>query len=234
MAAIDLRSTTIFIKDGSVGTLTGTISHSGGYPAGTKTLSVAITGAVAIGQYIQIGGHLQFYTVIAKTGSTTAVTIFPALQAAVANGDAVAVLGNAVYGKIGEGNLTYSEKRNLVYIRDRGFIDTVKLGDDQPMDVSMDFTWEFLRGTSTTPPTFEEAMKRIGQAAAWTSSSVDPCEPYCVDIYILDIPPCGTDAEKIVLPAFRWESMDHDLKGAKIAVKGTCNVLLAEVTHQTP
>lgn len=233
MAAIDLRNTTIFIKDGSEDTLTGTVDHTGGYPAGTKTIAVAITGAVAVGEYIQIAGALQWYTVIAVVGATTSLTLYPALQVAVADTDTIDVLGNAIYAKIGEGNLTYSEKRNLVYIRDRGIIDTVKLGDDQPMDVSMDFTWEFLRGTSTTPPTFEEVMKHIGQATAWESTSVDPCEPYCIDIYILNIPPCGTDAEIIVLPQFRWESMDHDLKGAKISVKGTCNVLLAQVTHET-
>ncbi len=242
MAAIDLKSTTIFIQDGSTSALAGTITAALGIPAAkprdgksTTTLVVTgFTGVVAVGQLLTIADHLQYYSIIAHTETTahtTGITVFPAVVDAIVDADPVTVIGNGIYAKIGDGNLTYNEKRNLTYIRDRGFIDTVKLGDDEPLDVSLDFTWEFLRGTSLTPPTIEEAIKGIGLASTWTSSSIDPCEPYCVEIIVLDIPPCGTETEKINISQFRWETMDHDLKGAKVAVKGTCNIATANVTH---
>jgi hypothetical protein len=111
----------------------------------------------------------------------------------------------------------------------------MKVGDDEPMDVSLDFTWEFLRSAGVgSPPTIEEALKQIGNASTWTSTSVDPCEPYCVNLWLLDIPPCGTDAESIQLPEFRWTSLDHDLKGGKVSVKASCNALYSIINHQAP
>jgi hypothetical protein len=242
MAAIDLRNTTIFIHDGTTETEDGAVNLALGYTASptrnaksTSTLVVdGFVGILAIGQLITIGTSLQYYVIVGHTETssvTTGITIFPALVEDAADDDVITVIANGIYAKIGEGNLTYNEKRNLTYIRDRGFIDTVKLGDEDPMDASLDFTWEFLRGTSTVPPTIEEAVKNIGQASGWTSSSTDPCEPYCVEVVICNIPPCGSDAERILLSQFRWENFDHDIKGAKVSMKGTCNVAQAAVTH---
>jgi hypothetical protein len=245
MAVIDLRSVTLWITDGSIPVpATGTVNHTGGYPAvlpfttkATSTILVTFTGIVSVGQYIQFGGHMQYYEIMSHTetaSNTSSITIFPALLSPLVNAEAIAILGNGIYAKLGDGNLTYSEKRNLIYIRDRGYIDTMKVGDDEPMDVSLDFTWEFLRSTTASPPSIEEALKQIGNASAWTSTSVDPCEPYCVNVWLLDIPPCGTDAESIQLPEFRWTSLDHDLKGGKVSVKASCNALYAIINHATP
>jgi hypothetical protein len=227
------------------GAIVGAVAHVGGYPAvspfttpAESTILVGtFTAAVSVGQYIQFGGHMQFYEIVAHVetgGATTSITVYPALLQALTNTESVTVIHNGIYAKVGEGNLTYSEKRNLIYVRDRGFIDTMKIGDDEPMDVSLDFTWEFLRAASGEPPTIEEAVKGIGAATAWVSTSADPCEPYSVNVWALDIPPCGTDAESIQLPEFRWLSFDHDLRGGKVAIKASCNVLQAVVTHSTP
>ena len=245
---MDLRHTTLFLQDGSTSTLTGTIGGATGYsyqvvPRGlqTRTLPVTFSTAPPPGTLIQIGGNLQYYEIEAAT--TTSMTIFPDLCETTTQGMTITVLGNGIYAKIGEGNLTYSEKQNLVYIRDRGFIDTIKLGDQDPVDVSIDFTWEFLRGfpdpvsstgvvTQEYLPSFEEALKQIGDAANWVSSSIDPCEPYSVEIVIMDVPAC-LGVEKILLSQFRWTALDHDLKAAKVSVKGSCNVAYATVTHLT-
>ncbi len=244
IAVVDLRNVTLWLVDGSTSTITGTVNHGGGYPAvpftpaGSSSIIVAsVVGIIATGQYITFDTHMQIYEVIDHTetaGNTTTMVLFPPLQMDVADTDPFSVIGNAVYVKIGEGNLTYSEKRNLTYIRDRGFLDTVRKGDDEAIDVSMDFTWEFLTATSLEPPTVEDALKRRGNAAAWVSTSVDACESYAVDIIMLNIPPCGTDAESITLPEFRWNSVSHDMRGGKVSVKGTCNRLFAEVLHTTP
>ncbi len=133
--------------------------------------------------------------------------------------------GQYIDVKIGEGNITYDEKRNIEYIRDRGTIDTVREGDDEPMDVRLDATWEHITGgTGDTVPTVEDAMKQRGDAADWDSSAADECEPYAVDIVILHVPPCGGDeGETILLPDFRWESISHDLKAGTLSFSGKCN-----------
>jgi hypothetical protein len=207
-------------------------------PATSTVLVSGFTATIPVGSYIQFASHMQFYEVMSVTptsGAPTAITIYPALLSPITATEAIHVLGNGIYAKLGEGNLTYSEKRNLIYVRDRGYLDTMKIGDDEPMDVSMDFTWEFLRSAGAGfPPTFEEAIKQVGAASGWVSTAIDPCEPYCVNVWLLDVPPCGTDAESIQLPEFRWTGFDHDLKGGKVSVKATCNVLQAVVVHATP
>jgi len=248
MAVIDLRSVTLWITDNATpltGTTVGAVNNVAGYPAvlpfttvASSTIAVdGFTAKVAVGTYLQFGTHMQFYEVTASTpgsGASTGLTIYPALLQPLADDDVINVVHNGIYCKLGEGNLTYSEKRNLIYVRDRGFIDTMKVGDDEPMDVSLDFTWEFLRGASGAPPTIEEALKQIGEALNWVSTSADPCEPYSVNMWLLDIPPCGTDAESIQLSEFRWTSLDHDLKGGKVSVKASCNALYANIVHAAP
>lgn len=143
--------------------------------------------------------------------------------------------GQSVEVKIGEGNLTYSEKRNMQYMLDRGELDEVREGDEVPVDVNMNFTWEYLRAASGAgTPTIEEALKNIGEAAEWTSSDTDACRPYAVDLKVLYKPSptsCG-DQETIMLSDFRWEELAHDLRGGSVAVTGKCNVTQATVTRQ--
>jgi hypothetical protein len=130
--------------------------------------------------------------------------------------------------KIGEGNLTYSEKRNNEYILDRGVLSDVKQGDEVPMEVSFDFMWEYILGSSSTAPSVEEALKgasRIG----WISTDSDACRPYAVDLELEYLPTpstCG-DQEVITFPDFRWESLEHDLRGASISCSGKCNATQA-------
>ncbi len=135
--------------------------------------------------------------------------------------------------KVGEGNLTYTEKRNMQYYRDRGKIDTVRLGDEEPVDVKMEFTWEFLKSESGDVPTIEEALKKIGPAATWVSSDTeDSCAPYALDIEITNNPICAeVKNEVILLAAFRYEQLDHDVKAGTVSVTGKCNINAATVTR---
>jgi hypothetical protein len=141
--------------------------------------------------------------------------------------------GESLEVKIGEGNLTYTESRNIQYTLDRGQLDEVREGDEVPMDVKLDFTWEYLRGspTSGSTPSVEEALKNIGNAANWTSSDSDGCRPYAVDIKVVYAPQpsnCG-DKETITLLDFRYEKLDHDMKAGTVSVTGKCNVTQATV-----
>lgn len=141
--------------------------------------------------------------------------------------------GQFVAVKIGEGNITYDEKRNITYVKDRGIIDTVREGEDDPMDVRLDATWEHITAQSGgLVPTVEDAFKQRGPASTWISSSSDLCEPYSVDIVIKDVPTCGAEQpETIILPDFRYESINHDLKAGTLSFSGKCNAKEAIVTR---
>ena len=133
---------------------------------------------------------------------------------------------------IGEGNLTFSEKRNMEYKLNRGRIYGVREGDEVPVDVSMEFMWEFLRSAVGVPPTVEDALKKRGEAITWVSSGADPCEPYCVTIQIIYTPPCaGAQIETVTLNEFRYEELNHDLRGGTVSVTGKCNIKQALTTR---
>lgn len=132
--------------------------------------------------------------------------------------------------KIGDGTLSWDEKRNMEYKLDRGVLDTVREGDEVPMDVKFDLMYEFVRSSTTNVPTPEEALKKVGQAAGWASTSSDACEPYAVDIVVIYAPPCGGEKKEVViLPDFRWEDLNHDLKAGTISCSGKCNAKQAVV-----
>jgi len=141
---------------------------------------------------------------------------------------------NEIAIKIGAGNLTYSETRNIDYTLDRGLLDEVREGDEAPMDVSFDLVWEFISGnldSAGVPPTVEDVLKHLNNAATWISSDPDVCRPFAVDIVIENVPVCGLggspEQEIITLPDFRFETIDHDLRAATIAVSGRCNAKVA-------
>jgi hypothetical protein len=137
--------------------------------------------------------------------------------------------------KIGEGNLTYTENVEREYTPDRGVLDEVRDGDEQPLDVTFDFTWEFLRGGlgSGDPPTVEDALKNRGNAAGWVSADSDPCRPFAVDIVVEYVPACGVgalaDMETYTFPDFRHDTIEHDFRAGTVSVTGRCNVTEATV-----
>lgn len=142
---------------------------------------------------------------------------------------------NSITVKIGEGNLTWDENRNVEYILDRGTIDEVRLGDEAPMDVSFDFVWEYITGDTASggiPPTIEDALKQINNAASWVSTDADACRPYAVDLVLTHNPNCaGNDTETITLPDFRWETLSHDLREGTVSVTGRCNAQTASIVR---
>lgn len=131
--------------------------------------------------------------------------------------------------KIGEGNLTYSEHRNMEFTRDRGNLDTVRAADDEPLDLSIDATWEYIRGiTGSSAPTLEDVLKNIGEASGWVSTADDPCQPYCIDIELWNPPGCGSVEDELILfEEYYYETADHDLREGTIATAGRCNRTMA-------
>ena len=138
---------------------------------------------------------------------------------------------------IGEGNLTYSENVEREYVLDRGNLDTVRDGDDQPVQLSFDFTWEYITSSVSTTggdyPTVEDALKQAGDASDWVSSDTDACAPYAVDIEVTYAPTpstCG-DKEIITFADFRYETLDHDLRAGTVSCSGRANITKATVVR---
>jgi hypothetical protein len=244
MAQIDLKNATIYIRDGYSGPggdSIGAINNVAGYAAGATVLAVdGFVGALAVNDLVTIVGSvlnavLVKHRIIAHSETstnTTSITITPALAGTVVENALITVLPHQIEVKIGEGNLTYSEKRNIMYTRDRGRLDTVREGDEDPVDVSMEAIWEFIKADSPNPPTIEDALKKRGQAVNWVSTSVDQCEPYAVDIVVEYDTPCATDDDEIItLRMFRYEEIGHDLRAAQFNIKGKCNVKEADVVR---
>lgn len=186
----------------------------------------------------------------ATTTATLAVAALAASQAAAALVSAVAegsgagllsVIGytaltggpNTLEVKIGDGNLTYSEKRNIEYVKDKGVLDTVREGDEEPVDIKFDFTWEFLKAvTSSGAPTVEDVLKNVGEASTWVTSSDDPCEPFAVDLEIEYAPVCdGVDPEYIRFNDFRYEELAHDMRQGQVSASGKANITQAIITR---
>ena len=141
---------------------------------------------------------------------------------------------NAITIKVGEGNLTWSEKVTREYTLDRGLLDEVRDGDQVPVELSMDFVWEYIRGVvaTTGTPSVEDALKKINGASAWISTDADLCRPYAVDIEITVTPNCTSgDHEIITFSDFRYEQLDHDLRAGTISMTGRCNITKPTVTR---
>lgn len=145
--------------------------------------------------------------------------------------------GEEIEITLGEGNMTYSEKRPITYTKDRGMLDEVKLGDQEPIDVSLSFTWEYVSASvSLSTAAAESGTGRaitpidvLKNTIGWTSSDSDTCRPFAVDVKIVYQPDCtgqgSYSKETIILPDFRYEQLDYDLSAGTISVTGKCNAI---------
>ena len=243
MARIELRDTTIYIQDG----LSGTATIEEATPSATDTdadintvvLNSTDTDLVPVGARFTVNtaNNVTTYTVTARTPATTSPTtnveFTPAWGATgtPAQSDVITFIAQRIEIKIGEGNVTWTEAKEYEYLLDRGDLDTVKEGDEQPLDVSLDFVYEYITTGTGEDITPVDALKQGGEASEWVSSSSDLCEPFAVDIVVLHCVPCGTDEdEQVTFSDFRYESLEFDLSEATIAVSGRCNV--SEATAQ--
>jgi hypothetical protein len=176
---------------------------------------------------------VQVITAGASGSETTSITVDPVLVVATTAGGDVTFGGRRLVIKIGEGNLTFTENKPREYVRDRGSLDTVRDADEEPVDVSFDFVWEFLSsGGGGAIPTVKEALKQKGTASTWISTSDDACEPYCVNVEVNYDPGCGGENTELVeLEEFRYETLEHNISDAEVACTGKCNKVEATETR---
>ena len=234
MARIQLRDTTIYIQDGLAGTAAidddGTIPDAVDLDVDTLVLNGPLgTETIPIGARFTVVGEpaLPVHTVTARTGTepTTNIVFTPAIVAGPVDGAVINFLPQRLEIKIGEGDLSWTESRELIYDRDRDLLDTVRLGQEQPVSIELAFTFEYVTSQSGQPITPVDALKNINGAVEWISSSADACEPYAVDIYVVHDIPCGTSHDQdFLFQDFRYESLDYSMQDASISVSGQCNI----------
>lgn len=242
MAVFDLKRALVYLIDGYINT--GVVNLMAGYAMGLSTMAVDnITGTIPVGATFTIGSDPNVYTVTAQSatlGATTSITFKPPLGVMATNDEVITFGGRQLQIKIGDGTVSFDEKRVMEYKKDRGLLDTVREGDQEPMEVKLDVRWEFLRSDSADPvtdmsPQPEEVLKNIGAASTWVTSAADPCEPYAINILILYDPLCpSVKDEAILLTDYRWESINHDTKQGMLMTTGKCNVTEATVSRIIP
>lgn len=246
MARIELRDCIVRFMDGLSGTcavnepVTPPVVGDNDFDIDTTVLNTEDTDLVPVGARFKIVGETVqvFHVVTARTPAaispTTNIEFLPVLGAGTyLDGAVVTFYPQQLEIKVGDGNITYTEHRNYEYMLDRGDLDTVREGDEVPLDVKLDCTYEHITtGTSETISPID-ALKGIGGAAEWVSSSDDPCEPYAIDIEVEHVPPCGGAQKELTLfPDFRAETKEVNFKEATISLTGKCNVIEPDVTRE--
>ena len=239
MARIELRDCIIRFKDGLSGTCkinepsTAPVETDTEFDVDTVVLNTADADLIPVGARFKLTGETVpiFHTVTARTPTetspTTNIEFTPALGAGTyADDDVVTFYPQQIEIKVGDGNVTYTENRTYEYMLDRGDLDTVREGDQVPLDVRLECTYEHITtGTSETISPMD-ALKGIGEADEWVSSSSDLCEPYAIDIEVEHDPPCGTAQTEITLfPDFRADTKEINFQDATISLTGKCNVI---------
>jgi hypothetical protein len=158
MARIELRDAIIKIKDGLAGTAAinqmGTMSGDTDLDIDTVVLNTDVTNKVPVGARFTVAGETAATTVHVVTardaftsaGPTTNIVFTPALTALERMLTALSSrsLANQIEIKVGDGDLKYTEKNEYTYDLDRGDLDTVREGNQVPMDLVLDFVYEHI------------------------------------------------------------------------------------------
>lgn len=245
MAAIELRDTTIYFRDGTTGNCviadaapdandTAITINTPNIPEATVTTLIPVGARFTV----NTANNVTTYTVTGRTptdaGPTTDLVISPAWGAVgtPAQADVATFTSQQVEVKIGEGNLTWTEAKEYEYIRDRGNLDTVREGDEQPVEISIDFMFEHVTAGTSEDITVTDALRQTGNASEWIMSSSDTCEPYAVDLVVYRCQTCGTTEDDLfTFTDFRWESLEYNVGDATISASGKCNVSTASSTR---
>lgn len=213
------------------------------YPVGTTTMLLDTgVGALANTDTFKISSldpnvvtDDNVYTVTAHTetaNNTTSITFTPALTQGIQDDAPIVIQPHSLNVKLGDGNCTWTEKVPREYKKNRGFLDAVRNGDQEPLEVKLEFAWIFIKSSTGEAIMVEDALKQTGQASNWITAGHDPCEPYCVRLQIYYVPPCpGVNNEIIDLSEFRYEELQHDAKTGMIACTAKCNLTQPTVTR---
>jgi hypothetical protein len=134
--------------------------------------------------------------------------------------------------KIGQGNLSWTETRQLEYTPDRGVVASgfVRELDEVPMEVSFDVIFEYYStksGVATYTPV--EIIKGTSSGTTTFTSDGAAGEPYACRIQVVNV--TTTDTETFEFEQFTWENINFDMRAGTLSVTGKCK--LKEIATHT-
>lgn len=176
------------------------------------------------------------FSVLHAGAKTWNLTFTPALVAGSLPTDAqvITYLPQRILMKVGTGNFEHTENNEPIFDTDRDALDGVRSGPEIPMEVNTSFVYNFLRSSSGQPTTIYEALHRVGTASDWVNTASDPCEPYAPTLFVIDLPPCGTEqAEVLLFPQFYPNTKRCSIRDAVVELVGKCNAIKPTTTRQT-
>jgi len=143
--------------------------------------------------------------------------------------------------EIDTGDLEWDEGANPEVRKSRGVIVGLKQGDEQEMTVSAAFEFSRMRAETSVAEggandkTPWEVLHQLGFAADWLPSSHGGvCEPYSVDIYVIDSPNCGSEqAEVMIFPQFAFTSISPSVQDGIVTFSGLCVAKYPIITSVT-
>ena len=209
--------------------LNGTLSGQTTLAVDTVSINTDDTDFIPVGARFTLAGEVGslVHTVLTRTGNpTTSITLTPALANFVGNGanTVLTFLPQQIEIRVGDGDLSWTEAREVLYDLDRDILDDVRLGPEQPLELNAAFVFEWAStGTGETISPID-AIKRINDAAEWVSSDSDQCRPYAIDVVVDHVVPCGTNQDqRFSFEDFRWDSLEYSIQDAAITLTGRCN-----------
>lgn len=133
---------------------------------------------------------------------------------------------NYITVRVGEGTLTYSVKRNIIFKDSRGILDRVREGNQQPCEVGFQFVWDYITTHSGQSISIEDALNKRGGASAWQSTNFDVDAPYSIDMQIDYTPYCNQfPSESLYFSQFYYSELAHEIKAGTIDCRGLCNIV---------
>ncbi len=209
--------------------LTGTLSGQTSVALDNVVLNTDDTDLIPVGGRFTLAGEVggAVHTVLTRTGNpTTSITFTPALANFVGNGVNTVLTFQAqqIEIRIGDGDLSWTEAREIIYDLDRDILDDVRLGPEQPLELNAAFVFEWASTGTGEAISPIDAIKRINDAEEWVSSDSDQCRPYAIDVVVDHVVPCGTnDDQRFSFEDFRWDSLEYSIQDAAITLTGRCN-----------
>jgi hypothetical protein len=131
---------------------------------------------------------------------------------------------NIIEIKMDEGNIKWTETRNIIVKRDRGEIDYLHEGDEEPCKVTLEGRFASITSSSGDDVTPLEFLTKTGAASAYKSTA-DACAADAIDIIVEVEQPCGTivEDEIITFSEFTYQTLGGDFKAGQLSIDGICN-----------
>lgn len=127
-----------------------------------------------------------------------------------------------------QGDVSYTENRNVNTILDRGVLYAFREGDDQPVEVTFSIMLTGITGEGASVEV-RDALLHVGNASSWVNTSTKTGELPSNDIEFVILDPSPLNAgsatdEKLTFPNFVVTSISlaEDQSATRVTVTGQC------------